>query len=318
MTEPTFAAYAPAYSAPLTEPTGSEDVLLAPAELAEPGPTLRPLVPLAVIASCLLHAGAAAMFISNGGLPEFGVLDTKSEAFSLQTMQTIVLELTMSEPVDTAAAAAAAMPQGTVQSVDAEPEPLKAAEPGLVENEPPPKTVQTTEVVPEETSEDPLEVIKGSSEPADTIQAKAAEQKAEETQDDEQKQRREKRRKEAQRQRSKHQTAGGPAARAVMGTAAVSGRVSASRGSILSYAARVRAQVARNKPPGKGRQGIAKVAFGISASGDLSYAQLSESSGNSALDQAALSAVQRAAPFGAPPPGATSAQLRFSIPFYFR
>jgi protein TonB len=50
----------------------------------------------------------------------------------------------------------------------------------------------------------------------------------------------------------------------------------------------------------------------------LAYATLSRSSGNAALDQAALAAVRRAAPFGAPPSGTSSAQLRFSIPFYFR
>jgi TonB family protein len=86
----------------------------------------------------------------------------------------------------------------------------------------------------------------------------------------------------------------------------------------LSYAARVRAKVARHKPSGRGHRGIARVAFGVSGSGRLRYARLAKSSGNSALDRAAVSAVRRAAPFGAPPAGASAAQLRFTIPFYFR
>jgi protein TonB len=80
----------------------------------------------------------------------------------------------------------------------------------------------------------------------------------------------------------------------------------------------VRAQVARNKPSGTGHRGTALVSFGVSSSGGLSYARLARSSGNAALDRAALAAVRRAAPFGPPPGGAAPGQLRFSVPFYFR
>jgi periplasmic protein TonB len=321
MAEQMLAAYEPDYPVPPTEPAPMQHVPAAPATKEEAGPALRPLLPLAIVTSCLLHAAAAAMLISKAALPEFGVLKNPSDAFSLATTQTIVLESIVTEPVKTAAASAAAMPQGTVQSIDAEPEPLKATKPEVVEKDPPPKVIKTAEVVPEtaETSEDPLDVIKGSGEPDETVEAKPAEQKTEETKQHEREQHHKKRRKLAQRQRSKRQIAGGPTARAMStATAAASGRVSASRGSILSYGARVRARLARNKPPGRGRRGVAKVAFGISTSGDLAYAHLADSSGNAALDQAALAAVRRAAPFGPPPAGASPAQLRFSIPFYFR
>jgi len=86
----------------------------------------------------------------------------------------------------------------------------------------------------------------------------------------------------------------------------------------LSYAARVRAKVARHKPPGNGHRGIATVSFGASLSGGLAYARLARSSGSATLDRAALGAVRRAAPFGSPPAGASPGQLRFSVPFYFR
>ena len=95
-------------------------------------------------------------------------------------------------------------------------------------------------------------------------------------------------------------------------------KVSASRGSLLSYAAGIRAKVARNKPAGFGRSGEVQVSFGVTPSGDLSYASLAQSSGNERLDEAALEAIRRSAPFGPPPADASPAQLRFSIPFYFR
>jgi protein TonB len=95
-------------------------------------------------------------------------------------------------------------------------------------------------------------------------------------------------------------------------------RASASSGSMLSYAARVRAQVASHKPSGAGARGTAVVSFGVTTSGGLSYASISRSSGDQALDRLALSAVRGASPFPAPPAGASPRQLRFSIPFHFQ
>ena len=74
--------------------------------------------------------------------------------------------------------------------------------------------------------------------------------------------------------------------------------MSASRGSLLSYAAGIRAKVARNKPAGFGRSGEVQVSFGVTPSGDLSYASLTQSSGNERLDEAAIEAIRRSAPFG--------------------
>lgn len=111
---------------------------------------------------------------------------------------------------------------------------------------------------------------------------------------------------------------GGVAARASAASAAASGRVSASTGSVLDYAARVRARVVGHKPVGAGRRGTVVVAFGVSRSGGLSYAGVARSSGDAGLDRSVLAAVRRAAPFPAPPPGASPAQLRFTMPFNFR
>jgi len=295
---------------PGTEATGQlpVDALAA----AQAGAPLRPLLPLAVVTSFALHAAAAAMFLATVGLPEYGVLETATDAMSLEATQTIVLESTMSEPVDTAAAAAAAMPQGSVPSVDADPVPVKEIDEVSIEDAAAPPTLEAAEIDPDaaEAAEEPLEVLSGSDE---AVRTKAAKQEV-----DVKEERRKKQREQVRRRRSKQQTAGGPTSRSNASKTAASARASASRGSVLSYAARVRAKVARNKPSGRGHRGTARVSFGVSRSGGLSYARLARSSGSAALDRAALSAVRRAAPFGAPPAGTSSAQLRFSIPFYFR
>lgn len=95
------------------------------------------------------------------------------------------------------------------------------------------------------------------------------------------------------------------------------GKARASSGAILSYASRVRARIAGNRPRSVGR-GRVVVSFGLTASGGLRYARIARSSGNAGVDRAALSAVRRSSPFPRPPKGASSGQLRFSIPFSFR
>lgn len=98
-------------------------------------------------------------------------------------------------------------------------------------------------------------------------------------------------------------------------TARTSGRASASPGQVQNYAARVRAKVAGNKPPGNGARGTAVVSFGVSSAGGLSFARLARSSGSPPLDRAAISAVRRAAPFGPTPSGSS---LTFAVPFHFQ
>ena len=108
---------------------------------------------------------------------------------------------------------------------------------------------------------------------------------------------------------------GAARSRAVKGSTATSGRVSASTGSAVNYAARVRARVAARKPAGGGRRGTVVVAFGVTRSGALSFAGITRSSGDAALDRSVLAAVRGAGPFPPPPP---NAGLRFAMPFYFK
>lgn len=80
-----------------------------------------------------------------------------------------------------------------------------------------------------------------------------------------------------------------------------------------SYASTVRSAIGRNKAQASGR-GSATVTFAIGPGGGLRGAKISKSSGNSALDQAALASVRRAGPFPKPPAGAKST---YSIQIYF-
>jgi protein TonB len=87
--------------------------------------------------------------------------------------------------------------------------------------------------------------------------------------------------------------------------------------SIDAFKAAVAARVARNRPAAStaaSAQGVVVVAFSVTASGGASGVHIARSSGHGVLDQAALSAVRRAAPFPAPPPGAPRS---FSVPMRF-
>jgi len=108
---------------------------------------------------------------------------------------------------------------------------------------------------------------------------------------------------------------GSASSRAAKGSSSAAGKVSASTGSALNYAALVRARVAARKPAGGGRRGTVVVAFGLSRSGGMSFASISRSSGDPMLDRSVLAAVRSAGPFPIPPPGAG---LRFAIPFHFK
>jgi protein TonB len=80
-----------------------------------------------------------------------------------------------------------------------------------------------------------------------------------------------------------------------------------------TYRAAVRAAVGRHKPRGVGR-GRVTVTFSVGPMGALRGVSVARSSGNSQLDQAAVSAVRSAAPFPAPPSGAGQT---YSLLIYF-
>lgn len=89
-----------------------------------------------------------------------------------------------------------------------------------------------------------------------------------------------------------------------------SGATTSGQAGIGTYWNSVRAKVARNKGQNSsGRRGTVVVTVGVTRSGGLQSARISQSSGIAALDQAALAAVRRSAPFPPPPAGAPASML---------
>ena len=280
----------------------------------------RRLLTGSIIVSCLVHiAGAAAMLRSSSATADYGVLTQQTDAISLEmTASTILEAVDASASVATAAAAPTATQDGNPVPSSALAVPVTKVEEAAVK-EPVVETVKASEVKPDAVApvEDPLQVVRGAGEPSDEIATKTAERTEEDQKETEKKEKIEKEEAKEQQQQSAAQVSGGVTARSIA-QADSQAKVSASRGSLLSYAAGIRAKVARNKPAGLGRSGEVQVSFGVTPSGDSSYASLAQSSGNERLDEAALEAIRRSAPFGPPPADASPAQLRFSIPFYFR
>jgi protein TonB len=78
-----------------------------------------------------------------------------------------------------------------------------------------------------------------------------------------------------------------------------------------AYSRQVWAALARSKPRA-GQKGSATVVFSIGASGSVGSVRIARSSGNSRIDQLALSTVRRAS-FPAPPSGGTSFSIRIDF-----
>jgi periplasmic protein TonB len=304
----------------LAPPASEPAVPILPAR-PEPRDFSRWLLSGAVILSGLLHvAGAAAMLLGDSALPDYGVVTQQTDAISVELTASTILEAVESTAsIAVAASVPTATQEGNPTPSSAAAVPLTKVEESAVET-PMMETVKVAEIVPVTPPDDPLQVVKGAGEPSEVVDAKVAQQtKEEEQKQQEKKEKTEKEKEEVkvEQQQAAPQVSGGVTARSTA-SAESQAKVSASRGSILSYAAGIRAKVARNKPTGFGRSGEVEISFGVTPTGDLSYANLAQSSGNTRLDEAALEAIRRSAPFGPPPADATPSQLRFSIPFYFR
>ena len=93
----------------------------------------------------------------------------------------------------------------------------------------------------------------------------------------------------------------------------------ASAGAVERYARSIVDMLNRARPKGlpPRTRGTVKVAFGIGDGGTLAFVRVAVSSGNAVLDDAAVSAVRQVT-FPAPPPGMTTAQLTYEVPYHFR
>jgi len=306
-------------------PPASPNVLLSAP------PRFRALWSRAALATCgvfslSLHAAALAAFMT-WDRNELGVLAQPTEAISIELFASPVLEQALVDVRETASGAASSVAQEAGSDSDSAAHAVTEVEDlEVVKAETAPEAVQ--ELAP---AERPVEiettdtVISGTAEADETLPQPAVAPEKPRI-EDKAKPAKPRREKAAARppdtkpepSETKPSKKGGAPSRSSASNAAGSGRVSASAGDVAGYAARVRARVASNRPSARGARGTAVVSFGVSRSGGLSYVRLGRSSGSPALDQAALSAVRRAAPFPPPPAGAPASKLGFSVPFYFR
>lgn len=117
---------------------------------------------------------------------------------------------------------------------------------------------------------------------------------------------------------SQASTAGdGGMAQSTVENPGVGGKAGATPGEIKTYQARLGARIRPNAPSGRGRKGYVRVAFAIEANGSLTYARVHISSGSNFLDERAVAAVRRSAPFPKPPPGYVGTEHEFYVPFMF-
>jgi protein TonB len=116
------------------------------------------------------------------------------------------------------------------------------------------------------------------------------------------------------------QKAAGTGGGAVAGKKGTAKTVSAGKRKslIASWGARIRAQVERRKRSPAGRsKGTVVLRLQVSRTGQLRAVSVRKSSGNAALDSAAVAAVKRAGKFPAAPKQLTDSSYSFSLPIRF-
>lgn len=257
-----------------------------------PQPARRPLGALAL--SGTLHAGVLAVLLSAAGAAP-GTVAEETGAVSLNDTITPVIEvmLVASEadsgpPPATEPEPAIEPQQDPVSEPATEPEPEVAPEPASPALEP------TPEPAPEPPPPPPPKPL-----PKPKPPVKAA---------------------------PKPQAVPGPSPSPTPSTEKGTGRnaaaavepVSASRGAMVDYGAQVWAWIGRHKPEKVVGGGQATVKLTLGTAGEVLDASILTSSGDAALDRAALAAVRKASPFPTPPPGLSAEDRVFSVPFLFR
>lgn len=91
----------------------------------------------------------------------------------------------------------------------------------------------------------------------------------------------------------------------------------ASPGVLRDYAGRVQTALDRTKPKGTGLRGTVRLSFAVGPDGKIEFVRMLKSSGNPALDQAAIAAIHRAT-VPKPPASLSAAQRVFELPYRFR
>ncbi len=109
------------------------------------------------------------------------------------------------------------------------------------------------------------------------------------------------------------------ARRSAMASAPAAGAARVPAEAAASWKSELMAQLNRYKryPSGTDRTGTVLVAFSLNHSGEVTSARLMHSSGDSALDQEAISLPRRASPLPKPPAGLSAGPITLTVPIRF-
>ncbi|MGQ0456023.1 MAG: energy transducer TonB family protein [Hyphomicrobium sp.] len=277
-----------------------------------------------ISASLAWHAALALAAITWQPQREPGAIKTQTDAISVELAATEVVEARDNAQETAASASSLAMQDGAMDkvAVDPTPDPVKAIDPATTSAAP---VIETMEPMPspdiQGIAAGNISAVEGTLEPDQSAEGKLRDRTVElappqprAVRESTQKPTPPSKVKPMAEERST--AIGGPASKSAAGASGASGRISATSGDIRSYAARVRARVASRRPSGNGARGTVRIQFTVMRSGALGGARIALSSGNGALDAAALNAVRGAGSFD-PPPG-RSGPLIFSVPFHYR
>ncbi|MBK3736083.1 TonB family protein, partial [Azospirillum brasilense] len=243
-----------------------------------PQPARRPLGALAL--SGTLHAGVLAVLLSAAGAAP-GIVAEETGAVSLNDTITPVIEvmLVASEADSGPPPAAVAEPEITPE-IEPQRDPAPEPEPEPTPEPAPPVVEPAPESAPEAIPPPPPKPLPKPA-PKPPVKAMTKPQAA-----------------------PVPNPSPAPSTETGIGhAAAASEPVSASRGAVVDYGAQVWAWIGRHKPEKVVGGGQATVKLTLGTAGEVLDASILTSSGDEALDRAALAAVRKASPFPTPPSG---------------
>ena len=237
--------------------------------------------------------------------PEILVSEVPAEDSVVQPMSTVVPE--QPAPVDTVPSEMqpAEIQPTNVQPAEVPPAEIKPAEtqPEVAQTPEEVKPVETAEVQPE--PEKPEEVVTPTPKPKVTAREKPVEKKRspQKTAGD---------KGDAQQSSTRGVAEGNSSAQSDNSSQAANGNNGVGTAATANYTGKIRSRIRRAIRKPRGVEGSVVVTFSVSGSGSLTSARVSRGSGVPEIDQLALDAVRRAAPFR-PPPGGQA--MTMSAPF---
>jgi protein TonB len=192
------------------------------------------------------------------------------------------------------------------------PEPLPQVEAVQPPVEPPPpvQTAPSVEVIPPPAPPKPVEVQRPKEKP---VEVKPRHQPHRTTSEEKREEKKEEHK--PQRRTAEHQESG---SRARVATAPNRGEVGpGAREAEAGWRSALMARLQRAKPGGTREGGMVEISFTMDRSGRVVSRHVARSSGSAALDQAALSMIDRAQPLPAFPPSMREARKTLNVPVRF-